>query len=61
MKDERDVGKEPLNAVASGSLIGRTVTINRPRAELIAWASTNDADVPNSGRIEFRDAGDHRR
>jgi uncharacterized membrane protein len=25
--------------------------------ELIAWASTEDADVPNSGRIEFRDAG----
>lgn len=24
---------------------------------LIAWTSENDADVPNSGRIEFRDAG----
>lgn len=93
------------------SLIGRTVTINRPRAELyaywrdfsrlatfmdnvervdvlderrshwvvrapagktvewdaviteekdgemIAWASAEGADVPNSGRIDFRDAG----
>ena len=92
------------------TLIGRTVTINRPRGELyaywrdftnlpsfmdnvisidvlddrrshwvvrapagktvewdaviteeiegstIAWASTDDADVPNSGRIDFRDA-----
>jgi uncharacterized membrane protein len=26
--------------------------------ELIAWSSSEDADVPNSGRIEFRDAGD---
>lgn len=25
--------------------------------ELIAWASEKGADVPNSGRIEFRDAG----
>ncbi|RHW17421.1 SRPBCC family protein [Sphingomonas gilva] len=25
--------------------------------ELIAWASEEGADVPNSGRIEFRDAG----
>jgi len=112
MKDIRDAGKEQLDPVANGSLIGRTVTINRPRAELfaywadlinlptfmdnveridmlsdtrshwvvkapagktvewdavitdkregelIAWASTDDADVPNSGRIEFRDAGD---
>ncbi len=94
------------------TLIGRTVTINRPRAELyaywrdfanlaafmdnvervealspersrwvvkapggktvewvsriteeeegrlIAWASEEGAEVPNSGRIEFRDAGD---
>ncbi|MCW2369583.1 SRPBCC family protein [Sphingobium sp. B11D3D] len=93
------------------SLVGRSVTINRPRAELyaywrdftrlptfmdnvvrvdmiddvtshwvvkapggrtvewdaviteeqpdafIAWASTEGADVPNSGRIDFRDAG----
>ncbi len=25
--------------------------------ELIAWASEDGADIPNSGRIEFRDAG----
>jgi uncharacterized membrane protein len=25
--------------------------------ELIAWASEEDADIPNAGRIEFRDAG----
>lgn len=42
---------------------GRTVewdaTITEEKAgELIAWASAEDADVPNSGRIEFRDAGD---
>lgn len=98
--------------IAGADLIGRTVTINRPRAklyafwrdfsklptfmdnveridilsptrthwvvkapggttvewdaeiteerdgELIAWASTEGADVPNSGRVEFRDAGE---
>ncbi len=26
--------------------------------ELIAWASTESADVPNAGRIDFRDAGE---
>lgn len=26
--------------------------------EMISWASTEDADVPNSGRIDFRDGGD---
>ncbi|GLT02080.1 cyclase [Sphingobium jiangsuense] len=42
---------------------GRTVewdaviTEDRP-GELIAWASTEGADVPNSGRIDFRDAGE---
>ncbi|KAA9010904.1 MULTISPECIES: SRPBCC family protein [Sphingobium] len=42
---------------------GRTVewdaaiTEEKP-GELIAWTSAEDADVPNSGRIEFRDAGD---
>lgn len=33
------------------------VTEDRP-GELIAWSATEDADVPNAGRIEFRDAGD---
>jgi uncharacterized membrane protein len=32
------------------------VTEDRPN-ELIAWTSEDGADVPNSGRIEFRDAG----
>lgn len=101
-----------INAPAGDSVIGRSVTINRPRAELfaywrdltnlpsfmdnveridmlsptrshwvvkapggkavewdatitderdgeyIAWASDEGADVPNSGRIAFRDAGE---
>lgn len=33
------------------------ITEERPD-ELIAWASTESADVPNSGRIDFRDVGD---
>lgn len=33
------------------------ITEERPD-ELIAWASKEGADVPNSGRIDFRDAGD---
>lgn len=42
---------------------GKTVEWNaiiteERRDELIAWASTDGADVPNSGRIDFRDAGD---
>ncbi|HUD93688.1 SRPBCC family protein [Sphingobium sp.] len=42
---------------------GKTVewdalVIEEREGELIAWASTADADVPNSGRIEFRDAAD---
>lgn len=32
------------------------ITENR-EGELIAWASEEGADIPNSGRIEFRDAG----
>ena len=107
----RDSGAQHLIEPKGDELIGRTVTINRPRAELyaywrdftklpsfmdnvervdivsetrshwivkapagktvewdaviteekegelIAWTSTEGADVPNSGRIEFRDAG----
>ncbi|MBZ9648489.1 SRPBCC family protein [Sphingobium sp. 3R8] len=34
-----------------------TITDER-EGEFIAWASDDGADVPNSGRIEFRDAGD---
>ena len=32
------------------------ITEDKPN-ELIAWTSDEGADVPNSGRIEFRDAG----
>ena len=34
-----------------------TITDEAP-GEYIAWASDEGADVPNSGRVEFRDAGD---
>jgi uncharacterized membrane protein len=42
---------------------GRTVewdavVTDEAEGKLIAWAATEDAEVPNSGRIEFRDAGD---
>jgi uncharacterized membrane protein len=42
---------------------GKTVEWNATVTEeiegaLIAWSSDDGADVPNSGRIEFRDAGD---
>ncbi|WP_404479161.1 SRPBCC family protein [Novosphingobium sp. BL-52-GroH] len=111
-RETHDAAVQALAETRGDTLIGRTVTINRPRAELyaywrdfaqlptfmdnvervdvlsptrshwvvkapgdrtvewdatvteeaegelIAWASTEDADVPNSGRIEFRDAGD---
>jgi uncharacterized membrane protein len=110
-----EVRRDALTALmgtARGDLIGRTVTINRPRSqlfafwrdfsllpsfmdnveridiltpsrshwvvkapagksvewdaviteerqdELIAWTSSEDADVVSSGRIEFRDAGE---
>ncbi|PNU05670.1 SRPBCC family protein [Novosphingobium guangzhouense] len=111
-REMRDAALQTFTETRRDTLLGRTVTINRPRAELyaywrdfarlptfmdnvervdvlsptrshwvvkapggrtvewdalvteekegemIAWASTEDADVPNSGRIEFRDAGD---
>lgn len=34
-----------------------TVTDERP-GEWIAWESAQDADVPNSGRVDFKDAGE---
>ena len=109
--DAVDEATASLAEPKGDSLIGRTVTINRPRAvlyaywrdfsklatfmdnvervdilderrshwvvrapagrtvewdaiitdekhgEMIAWASTEGADIPNSGRIDFRDAG----
>jgi uncharacterized membrane protein len=111
-QDIRDEGTQALLEEKGDNLIGRTVTINRPHAELyaywrdfanlptfmdnvervdilsdtkshwvvkapagrtveweaiiteekdgemIAWTSAEGADVPNSGRIEFRDAGE---
>lgn len=109
--ERRNEAAAAVEGAGHESLIGRSVTINRPRAELyaywrdftllpsfldnvervdilstdrshwvvkapagktvewdaviteeidgelIAWASVEGADVPNSGRIEFRDAG----
>jgi len=41
-----------------GKTVEWTATITEERdGELIAWASDPGADVPNSGRVEFRDAG----
>ncbi|WP_313438122.1 SRPBCC family protein [Novosphingobium sp.] len=111
-RETRDAAVDTFPQARGDALIGRTVTINRPRTELyaywrdfarlstfmdnvervdvlsptrshwvvkapggksvewdalvteetegelIAWASTEGADVPNSGRIEFRDAGE---
>ena len=46
------VVKSPTGTVEWDSVI----TDERP-GELIAWTSEEGADVPNSGRVEFRDAG----
>lgn len=110
--ETRDAAARALGDTRGGTLVGHTVTINRPRDELyaywrdfarlpkfmdnvervdvlsathshwvvkapggrtvewdalvteekegevIAWVSAEDAEVPNSGRIEMRDAGD---
>jgi len=41
-----------------GRTVEWTAVITEEREnELIAWASEDGADVPNSGRIDFRDAG----
>nr|WP_315380885.1 SRPBCC family protein [uncultured Sphingomonas sp.] len=41
-----------------GSTVEWDARITEDReGELIAWASEEGADIPNSGRIEFRDAG----
>ncbi|MBG6119883.1 MULTISPECIES: SRPBCC family protein [unclassified Sphingobium] len=43
----------------AGRIVEWDATITEEKAgELIAWTSAEGADVPNSGRIEFRDAGD---
>ena len=110
VETESASGAPPADDTKGDTLVGRTVTINRPRAELfafwrdfanlsrfmenvervdvldgkrshwvvkgptgpvewdaviteeqpdtlIAWTSDEGADVPNSGRVEFRDAG----
>lgn len=42
-----------------GKMVEWDATITDERdGELIAWASDDGAGVPNSGRIEFRDAGE---
>ena len=42
-----------------GSTVEWDAAITEERdGEMIAWASEEGADVPNSGRIEFRDAGE---
>jgi uncharacterized membrane protein len=42
----------------AGKTVEWDATITEDKAnELIAWTSGEGADVPNSGRIEFRDAG----
>jgi uncharacterized membrane protein len=61
------VSVTPIDATRSHWVVkapgGRTVewdaaiTEERENA-LIAWASEEGADVPNSGRVEFRDAGE---
>lgn len=41
----------------AGKIVEWDAVITEERdGELIAWASTEGADVPNSGRIDFRDA-----
>ena len=47
-----------VKAPAGKTVEWDAVITDKREGELIAWASTDDADVPNSGRIEFRDAGD---
>ena len=63
---ENVVSIEPLDARRSHWVVkapaGKTVEWNAVVTEeaensFIAWASEDGADVPNSGRIDFRDAG----
>ncbi|WP_022681708.1 SRPBCC family protein [Sphingobium bisphenolivorans] len=66
---ENVVAVEPLDDRRSrwevkapgGTTVGwiSVITEDKP-GELIAWASEEGADVPNSGRVEFRDAPDGR-
>ena len=46
-----------VKAPAGRTVEWDAVVTEEREGELIAWASTDGADVPNSGRIDFRDAG----
>ena len=45
-----------VKAPAGNTVEWDSVITEERTGELIAWASTEGADVPNSGRIDFRDA-----
>nr|WP_047167171.1 SRPBCC family protein [Sphingomonas sp. Y57] len=45
-----------VKAPAGRTVEWDAVVIEEREGETIAWASTEGADVPNSGRIDFRDA-----
>nr|WP_235209587.1 SRPBCC family protein [Sphingobium sp. Ant17] len=47
-----------VKAPAGKTVEWDAIITDKREGELIAWASTEGADIPNSGRIEFRDAGD---
>lgn len=46
-----------VKAPAGGTVEWDAAITDEKAGELIAWTSAEGADVPNSGRIEFRDAG----
>ncbi|GAA0743122.1 SRPBCC family protein [Sphingomonas trueperi] len=46
-----------VKAPAGGTVEWDSRITEDREGELIAWASEDGADIPNSGRIEFRDAG----
>lgn len=47
-----------VKAPAGKTVEWDAVVTEEADGEFIAWASEEGADVPNSGRIDFRDAGD---
>lgn len=47
-----------VKAPAGGSVEWDAIVTEERPGELIAWKSADGADVPNSGRVEFVDAGD---
>jgi uncharacterized membrane protein len=46
-----------VNAPAGRTVEWDAIVTEEREGELIAWESAEGADVPNSGRVEFRDAG----